>query len=73
MSKNKVLFKRLLGWLRKGSNILSVLALVTSGVTLCHQLFPPPSRANLTLFIDHTEFKYVSGNNDSISPYSLEL
>ena len=49
--------------MRKGSNILALAAIIISGVTLYHELFPPPSRAKLTLIIDYPEFRYVSGIN----------
>jgi hypothetical protein len=62
MSKKS--FPKSLGnWLRKGSNILALAAIIISGVTLYHELFPSPSRAKLTLIIDYPEFRYVSGIN----------
>lgn len=49
--------KKLLGWVRQGSNILSLAALLISsvfaGITVWHDLSPAPQRAKFTVFLDN--------------------
>lgn len=58
--------KRLLGWIKQGSNILSLAALVISsvfaGITLWHDLSPVPQRVRFTVFLDNPAIWHVSGN-----------
>lgn len=58
--------KKLLGWIRQGSNILSLAALVISsvigGITLWHQLSPAPQRARFTVFLDNPAIWHNLGN-----------
>jgi hypothetical protein len=54
--EGRSLKKRLLGWIKQGSNILSLAALVISsvigGIALWHQLSPAPQRARFTVFLN---------------------
>jgi len=63
----KTLSIRIVDWLKQGSNIVSLLALTISsvfaGMTLYHDIFPPPQRARLTIFLEYPEFTSVSGSN----------
>jgi hypothetical protein len=63
MPRKWLSLKRLTGWLKKGSNILSLMALIISsllgGLALYHDLYPPAPpaiRAKLTMFIDYPQF-----------------
>lgn len=48
--------RKLLGWIKHGSNILSLAALLISsvfaGITVWHDLSPTPQRARLSVFLD---------------------
>jgi hypothetical protein len=58
----KTLSGRIFKWLKQGSNILSLVAIIISFVSLQHDLFPPPQRAKLTVFIDGYAFWYGTAN-----------
>jgi hypothetical protein len=69
MSKEKPLVDNLSEWFRKGSNILSLTALIISlvigGVALYHDYSPSP-RAGLTILLSHYVISYTSGSNQCL-------